>query len=800
MFARHLLLISSIFLFSTFPLFAKNGAVTIVVKDNEKLPMIGATIQLLNTEDSLMINGITNQNGVAVFENVRNAVYFLSISYVGFETIEKNIMVTTQQRRFEFALKEDAISLGEVVIIARRPHIRQEGDKMIVDPEPMVNISTNTLEVLEKTPGLFVDQDGGIYLNSVTPAAIYINGREQRMSPQDMNNVLRSLPPDAIQRIEIMRTPSARYSASASGGVINIVLKEGISLGTFGSVSTGFNQGTHGNRFFGISLNNSSLKTSKYLNVNYNFNGQGEELNSLQMLITGNKLNQTSQSSSGSNNGFLRYGISHDFRPGLTLSYDGRLSGNLRKSESDNLNVISNILDVKLRETINLNNGDGKFFNIQQDLGFKWKIDTLGSELDTKIGYGFSNNNSDQDYVIDFILPQFNSINGRSDNDQVRHSFSAQSDLTYKFSPTMSIETGARFAFQQFDSEGKYFLLNQGNWIDDPARNNTFNYQENINAFYAQASIDLPASFSLKTGARIENTLMKGKQIIPEEANFEINRWDIFPYAFLSRTIFSIMGYDLKGYVIFRRTIDRPGYQTLNPYKRYVDEFLYETGNPELSPQFSNNVEFNISFDEYPIFAFGRNYITDIFSNVVYQDSNNQQVSVRTYDNLGKNTESYFRIAGAIPPGGVYFAVAGAQYNLNEYDGLYQGEPLNFKRGSWRLFTFHSLRLAKNTRLTMFGFMMTKGQFNFYELETFGMLNFGLNQSFLNNKLSITLNVRDVLRTMVTNFTLNQGTMNVVGDRYNDNRRFGINVRYRFGSPRRQERQNMFDMNGNMPE
>jgi len=777
----------------------QNPDLTIEVKDREKLPLIGATVQLLNAQDSALVNSITNQNGISVFEGVVNGIYTITIRYVGFETIEETIRVTTQ-RQFEFVMNDDAIALGEVTIVARRPHIRQEGDRMIVDPEPMVNIATNTLEVLEKTPGLFVDQDGGIFLNSVTPAVIFINGREQRMSPQDMNNVLRSLPPDAIQRIEIMRTPSARYSASASGGIINIVLREGVALGTFGSVSTGFNQGVHGNRFAGFSLNNSTLKTNTYLNVNYNYDGQGEELNSLQKLVTDNKLNQSSQSSSGSNNAFLRYGINHDLANGLNISYDGRLSGNLRESESENLNIISNLLYERLRETQNQTNTDGNFFNIQQDLGLKWKIDTLGSELDTKIGYGYSRNSSEQDFLIGFVTPQFDDIIRRSDNLQTRHSFNIQTDLIYRFSPTIRIETGARLAFQRFHSEGNHLIFYEGNWVDDFSRNNTYTFNETVNALYAQASIDLPGNFSLKTGARLENTSMVGRQIIPEPSDFKINRWDLFPYAFLSRTIFSIMGYDLKGFLIFRRTIDRPGYQQLNPARRYVDEFLFETGNPELSPQFSNNFEVNISFDEHPIFAVGRNYITDIFSNVVYQDTDNQQVSVRTYDNLGKNTETYFRIAGAIPPGGGYFALVGAQYNLNEYDGFYQGQPLNFKRGSWRLFTFHSLRLAKNTRLTMFGFMMTKGQFNFYELETFGMLNFGLNQSFFNNKLNISLSARDVLRTMVTNFSLNQGNMNVVGDRYTDNRRFGINIRYRFGAPRIPERQNMFDMNGNMPE
>ncbi|MBK8042531.1 MAG: outer membrane beta-barrel protein [Haliscomenobacter sp.] len=176
-----------------------------------------------------------------------------------------------------------------------------------------------------------------------------------------------------------------------------------------------------------------------------------------------------------------------------------------------------------------------------------------------------------------------------------------------------------------------------------------------------------------------------------------------------------------------------------------------------------------------------------MFSQVVYQDPAQENVLVRTQDNVGKNVETYFRITGAIPPGGKYFFVVGAQYNYNEYDGLYENQPLSFARGSWRFFTYHQLNLTKTTRLTANGFLLLKGQQNFYELDQFGQLSLGLNQSLLKSKLQITLNATDVLRTMATRFTLNQGGVFTIGDRYNDNQRFGVNVRYQFGLRKKEE-------------
>ena len=136
--------------------------------------------------------------------------------------------------------------------------MRQEDDKTIVDPEPLANTSTNALEVMEKTPGLFVDQDGNIYISSTSPATVYINGREQRMSNADIASMLKVLPPNSIEKIEILRTPSAKYDASNGGGLVNVVLKKGIKIGLTGSVNAGINQGLYGNQFVGFNLSNNA--------------------------------------------------------------------------------------------------------------------------------------------------------------------------------------------------------------------------------------------------------------------------------------------------------------------------------------------------------------------------------------------------------------------------------------------------------------------------------------------------------------------------------------------------------------
>jgi hypothetical protein len=142
----------------------------------------------------------------------------------------------------------------------------------------------------------------------------------------------------------------------------------------------------------------------------------------------------------------------------------------------------------------------------------------------------------------------------------------------------------------------------------DDKRTNRYQYEEHIHAVYLQGSKTM-GPVALKTGIRLENTNMSGHQQIPKDTTFNLRRTDAFPYIYLSRSITKIAGYELRGYLVYRRSITRPSYGLLNPAIRILDPFLYELGNPSLRPQFTQNFEANISVDERLLFALGVNDI-----------------------------------------------------------------------------------------------------------------------------------------------------------------------------------------------
>ena len=771
---------------------AQQNVVIVEVKDKSNGPLQSVTVKLTHAGDTLIIvQKITDTKGIAVF-TIAPGPYIISASSVGFNIPGKQVVVTGKNR-FTLTANAATSNLAGVVVTATRPLMRQEDDKTIVEPEALAASSTNSYEILEKTPGLFVDQDGNVYLSSTTPARIYINGREQKMSAQDIAGMLKSLPPNSIQSIELLRTPSARYDASGSGGIVNIVLKKGVRLGLTGSVSAGFNQGRYGNQFVGFNLNNSRGKLNTYINTQYSRRKSYDRLYTDRLFATDSLLSQDATTLYPGSSLYVGAGVSYEVNKKWELNYDGRISISKFDNSSENYSTINKISqDRRLTSNLTSVENEGRNANISQSISAKYKIDSTGSEWTTDLSYTGTPGSSQQDFVTAYGLPARSPFAGNGDINTRFHFFSAASNLLWKFPKKLTLEAGWKSTFSDFKNTSDYFRQLNGSMVRDDFRTASFKYNENINAGFLQASKTIK-SITVKVGTRLENTNMTGNQLVPKDTSFSINRTDLFPYIYISRNLMTIMTYELRAYLVYRRTINRPSYELLNPFPRFIDQYMFETGNPSLRPQFTQNYEANISVNERPVFAIGVNDTKDIFTNVVYQSDTSKSLAYRTYDNMGKNKETYFRILGAIPPGKRYFIVAGAQYNHNHYDGQYENKPLQWKRGSWSMFTYQTLRITPTTQFVLNGFVRFNGQLQFYELSTFGALNMSINQQLLKKKLTISLSASDVFFTNRNEFSLAQGSVKATGRREADTRRFGINLRYNFGIRKREEN-NFLDM------
>jgi outer membrane receptor protein involved in Fe transport len=789
------LLIFCSFLLLTFCAFAQKTA---TLKVTLNLPVADSsasvTLQLYLLPDTAIVTSKAAKTGVTTFTVKAFSKYLIRASSVTFENTEKTIGVQDKPVATTLILKRKNTTLEDVVVVAKKPLIREEDDKTIVDAEVLANSSTNAYEILEKTPGAIVDQDGNVYLSSTTPATIMINGREMKLSSADIASLLKSMPAGSVSKIEILRTPSAKYDASGSGGMVNIVLKKGVKLGTNGNFNIAWFQGVYSTKTAGFNINKGSAKINSYLNYQFTNRNSFEELNSDRLIRKDSTLLvQQSYTTYPTNNNYLNGGIDVQFTPRFNMGYDIRSS--FTQGNSYALNGIDIVKEptgaLAGKNSSDIDNNNKTTF-IGNNISGKYKIDTLGSEWTGQLDYNYYRYQNTQMYKNNNLLPATSAVSGDGINSNRKNIFLFQTDLVLKYPKSLTLEAGFKATVSNSQNSSNY-TKDTGNNIRfvDAFQTNTFRYSEKIIAAYVQVSKTV-AGFTIKPGLRLETTDINGRQTIPKDTTLSLNRTDVFPFIFIKHRLFNMFGNPLIGNAIYRRSIRRPYYEVLNPYPRYIDQYLFDVGNPRLKPQFTTNYEINVTFDNIPVIAVGINRTKDIFSNVTYQDTLSK-IAFRTYDNLGKNKEFYAKVIGGIPPGGKYFFYVGALYNYNHYTGFYEGRPLDYKRGSWTFFMFQELKLTKTCILNMQGFLRTKGLQNLYELNTFGGLFVSANKSILKKKANIILSVNDLLYTNQVSFSLQQGSVSADGKRINDTRRLGLTFRYNFGIKPKEDNKKSFE-------
>lgn len=763
----------------------------ITMKNETKSNALLGTAVLYALPDSNIIatKNISDKQSFAVTANKN---YVLKITATGTQEIWQDIFIKDSSQDISLTWRTKTTELGGVVVVARKQMIRQEDDKTIIDAEPLANSSSNAYEVLEKTPGAIVDQDGNVYLNSTTPAVVQINGREVKLSAADLTSLLKSLPANSIVKIEILRTPSAKFDAASSGGIVNIVLKKGVKLGTSGSINAGYFQGKLSTKFGGFNLNRSVNKVNTSLSYNYTNRNNFEELNSNRFVLKDTSLvDQRSYTRYPGANHFVNLGIDAEINKKLTIGYDMRFSNNSNRSQAENNVDISNYntnVVTGQNESFIKNRSRSNF--ISNDIYAKLKLDSAGSNWETEVSFDFFRNKNDQAYNNEFILPVKPDVNGSGNIDNRKNIITVTSDLVWKLPKKYTMETGGKFNSSNSRNSSLYYINDGSGEKLDSFQTNKFRYREQIGSLYIQLSKTF-AGFTVKPGLRMEYTNISGTQLFPFDTSLTINRTDFFPYLYLRHDLFKMMGFQLTGNLVYRKSISRPYYEALNPYPKFIDQYLYEIGNPGLKPQFTTTYEFNVQADDFPVFSVGINDMQDIFTGVTYQDDSSKIV-YRTFDNLGRNKETYLRVTGGIPPGGKYVFYAGAQYNHSNYSGEYAGRPLAYKRGTWTFFTYHNFKPSPLWNFTLNGFLRLKGLQNFYEIDPVGQLNFSINRSLMKRKVSVVLSVNDMFYTNKYTFKIDQPTIAASGQRFNDTRRVGLTLRYNFGIKPKEEKTENF--------
>ncbi|MFA6084655.1 outer membrane beta-barrel protein [Mucilaginibacter sp.] len=768
------------------------GKISGSVVDDAKKPLDGATVILLIAKDSTVISSqLSNPDGSFTFQNLPDNTYLIKATYIGYKNYCSGDVVVSQQKPVNlpaFILSSSGKTLNEVSVTAQRSYIQQKIDRTVVNVGALIsNTGANALEVLEKTPGVQVDADGNITFKGKSGVLVMIDDKPTYLSAANLATYLRSLPSSSLDQIELMDNPPARYDAAGNAGVINIRTKKSTVRGFHAVVSADYAQGFYGRGDASINLNYRVNKVNLFANLAYNkqHTFRRLEIDRDYLDVNGDltsSLKDISYFRPAGNNTNIKAGM--DYFVSSKTTWGVVFTGNISR-DHDSSPVYSLLYNKNggLDSTINtLNTSKNKFNSGGINLNYTHKFDSTGRALTFDLDYIRNVSGSNQLFVNNTFLPDGSLTNSRTLRDNLPGTiniYSAKADYSHPLKGKAKLEAGVKSSYVNTDNAANYFnVVNNVSTVDDN-NTNRFLYKENINAAYLNFNKNF-GRLSLQTGLRLENTNGNGHQLgnaQKADSTFINHYTNLFPTAYFSYKL-DTAGHHLL-VVSYSRRIGRANYGSLNPFTFFVDEFTYFSGNPFLKPQFTDNYKLAYSFKSLLTVAVAYNYTIDVQGETIHKSGN---VFISTQGNIGQQKTLNFSVNSNFQPAKWWSVNLYAEVYNNTYQGVFYTGYLNQSQYTFGFNGNNQFNLSNGWSAELSGFYNTGGTYGQFITLPKGMLNAAIQKKILNNKGSIKLNMRDILRTGSTNGTIT----NVVGasatfHNFDDTRIATLAFTYSFG-------------------
>jgi outer membrane receptor for ferrienterochelin and colicin len=807
-----------------------------IVESKSNKPIDAVSVQLYQnrmdtatkTRKEVLVTGqLTAANGDFSLEGLSPmGNYRLYITAIGFKTIEQtisfgikpgvageDIMSKLDKDLGNIKLEPDVQQLSEVVVTAEKPILQLGIDRKIFNVEKNIVSQGGTgVDVMRNVPTVNVDIDGNITMRNSSPQ-IFVDGRPTVLT-------LDQIPADAIQSIELITNPSAKFDASGGqSAIINIVLKKNRRVGYSGSVRAGIDMRARLNG--GADINIRQGKVNFFANIGLNQRrgiGFGETTRD----NFGDAIPNTAFTDNRNiSDGFFRFG-----RAGVDFLIDNRntltLQGNFGGGNFDNIdqNVIRYDSAYSTPKTIfedRNTDGNSIFRNNGATVSYKYNFPRAGRELTADINYNKSRNESNQDISYTKWLDanrtqlangtQVQGVNSGGNNAFIV----GQIDYTDPINENVKVEAGLRSQTRLFESFQRNFI----NGVAQPLISNEFSYVDYVHAAYASFSQKIKtANLNYQLGLRLESSSYDGEQAGKTERFQNQFPLALFPSVFISKSFEEKQDMQIN----YSRRINRPNFFQLLPNTDYSDIFNYQTGNPNLKPEFTNSLEltyqktYGEKNNSMLVTLFGKQ-TTNLISRYVVRDKlgdSQDSANINTWINANKSyaagVELVFRNTVA-----KWWEI---NYNINVYyskiDGSDISPDLQNERTSYTVKLNNSFRFGKGWTMQLSGdynsrsilpvssggggrggnrgggggwggggnIATTQGYIddNYY-------VDFGIRKEFKikANTASFGLNWSDVFSTRRNNVYAESAVLNQFSERRRDPAFVRLNFNYRFG-------------------
>ncbi len=611
-------------------LYAQQYQVEGTVYSTDKVSVAGASISLLNSKDSTWVTtATTNTEGIFTLKAYAGQ-YILKVTAIGYSAISKRVNVVSDVSGLVFHLDRKNKELQEVVVKERTESIRMELGKTVVDVGKTAKEGIDALELLRKLPGVTVSPSGDISVDGKQGVMLLVDGKRVYMQGQELTAYLRGVMANQVKEVELMTQPSAKYDAEGNVGIINFKMNKN-RLKKWKNTSTArYSQGVYGFSSVNTALHYNKGDWHPYIMPAY-WGGSSflekVELRSAVDKPSGNTLSSVHEDiymRETFHDYNLKIGVDYDLseRTTVGLFVKGVYHPN---DETDKTNSI--ITDHQnYSELKNVSVNDNGFLrqhmlsNIYANHEFKnkskltcnadyygtWK--NMYQRLDSR-NYNQQGNLVSTPYLLKSNIPVSSNL------------YSVKADYEGEVKG-QKLEVGVKCSYVTIDEQNLFDQYNGQVWQFDTGRSTHFRYRENINALYVNTSVE-KGRWQAQLGVRGELTFINGHELF-QDKRFSRERLSLFPTLFVSHQVDSNHTIECN----YGRRIKRPFYRELNPFTRFVSQYTYASGNPNLLPQFSNNIELKHGYKSKLFTTLSYASVTNAFTDYFEYDS---QTNISNY-------------------------------------------------------------------------------------------------------------------------------------------------------------------------
>ncbi len=745
------------------------GTVTDVVNK----PVAAANVLLLNYSDSSLVKGtITQAQGNYSFENIKPGKYFTLISYTGFKSLYTSPVEISKEdiNSGSLQLLKEEKELNVVTVLARKPMFEQKIDRMVINVKNSItSAGGSALEVLEKSPGVVVNrQNNSVALNGKDGVVVMINGKASRMPMDAVVQMLSGMNASNIDRIELITTPPANFDAEGNAGFINIVLLTNPNKGLNGSYSLTMGYGNGVAPAASMNFNYRNKKINLFGDYSFTWKNPEQDWYFFHKTIsqgiqTDNTTETLRHTKEGQQN--ARLGIDIQLTPktiigALVGGYDSKWN----MTAYNALSIVKNNIPDTTVSIVNteLNRWKHAMANINFSHTFK-----EGEVITADLDYLYYKDDNPNDYLNKY----FNGNGTALNTEQTRSTkltpikiWVGKVDYTRRLNKKVFAEAGGKLALSKFINDVAVETKQQNNWVKDPDLTEKYNLKEDIAAAYTALSIEASAKTTLKLGMRYEYTVSNLGSV--SQQNIVDRKYGrLFPSVFMSHKIDDNNSFNLS----YSRRITRPTFKDMAPFVIFVDPFTFFSGNSGLQPAFSNIVKADYLVKS---FVFSVSYTNEDGSIAGFQpktSKDNKQIFAAENLDYIKTVN----ISLSLP-----FTIAKWWTMQNNIQGNWQQLSAIYSKGPFKVeqknFSFNSSQnfiLPHNFSIELSGFYQSKGLSGATVIKGRGLVNFGAQKKFTDNKSKLRFAINNIF---------DGGDFNGTTDIPSENIYSALNLRFMF--------------------